>query len=368
MADYSIFVMGESQLSTSLAQGLDGLNQGDGSHLIGQTITIDTHAATEVFIRDGGNDANFADNDSNQRLDGDQTIDGTLFTDGTRVEAEYGITLTDGVNTYQAVAFNVNNSSPSYATVEGIAFIGGPGEFPPAGVELQVVSTQEGPSFAAVDYVTPICYRHGTLIRTDQGDTPIETLKPGDVVWTQDDGFAPVRWVGSRDVIATGRFRMVEIPTDVLTNFAPLMVSQQHRLLVTHPLAELHFGVPEVFVPAISLVDSGLAGLSDEKTARYHHLLLDRHAVIKANGAASESLLASPSGASDDPDALFFPDLAAQNRNAMQTARLALKRRDATFLMQKILSIDPVGRLIHTSAQTEWGDRSLRAGKNEARA
>ena len=170
MADYSIFVLGESQLSISLEQGLDGLNQGDGSHLIGQTITIDSRAATEVFITDGGSDANFADNDGNQTLDGDQTIDGTLFTDGTPVEAEYGITLTDGVNTYQAIAFNVNNSSPAYATVEGIAFIGGPGEFPPAGVQLQVVGAQEGPSFAAVDYVTPICYHRGTLIRTDSRD------------------------------------------------------------------------------------------------------------------------------------------------------------------------------------------------------
>ncbi|WP_170332622.1 Hint domain-containing protein [Ruegeria arenilitoris] len=368
MADYSIFVLGESQLSISLAQGLDGITQGDGSHLISQTITIDSRSATEVFITDAGSDASFSDNDGDQRLDGDQTIDGVLFTDGTRVEAEYGITLTDGENNYQAVAFNVNNSSPAYGTVEGLAFIGGPGAFPPAGVELIVVGTQEGPSFEAADYVTPICYSRGTLIRTDQGDIPIEKINPGDRVWTQDDGYAPVRWIGSQSVIATGRFRMVEIPGGVLSNFAPLFVSQQHRLLFTHSLAELHFGMSEVFVPAISFVDVGLAGLSGEKTTCYHHLLLDQHSVIKANGAASESLLATPLGASDDPDALFFPDLAVQNSHATQTARLALRRRDATFLLQKILSIDPRGRLIHTPAQTERDDRFLRAGKNEARA
>lgn len=147
MARYSIFILGESQLSVSVPQGLDGLNQGTGVHLIGETITIDSRSATEVFIRDNGSDNRFADNDGNQRLDGDQTIDGVLFNDGTRVEAEYGIMLTDGTNTWQAVAFNVNNSNPSYATVEGIAFIGGPGEFPPAGVQLTVVDTQEGPSF-----------------------------------------------------------------------------------------------------------------------------------------------------------------------------------------------------------------------------
>ncbi|CUK05382.1 hypothetical protein RUE5091_02711 [Ruegeria denitrificans] len=366
MADYSIFVLGESQLSISVAQGLDGLTQGTGIHLIGETITIDSRSATEVFITDAGSDANFSDNDGNQRLDGDQTIDGALFADGTRVEAEYGITLTDGTNTWQAVAFNVNNSNPSFATVEGIAFIGGPGEFPPAGVELTVVDTQEGPSFAAVDYVTPICYCRGTLIRTDTGYVPIEGLNPGDAIWTQDEGGQPVRWVGSQSVIATGRFKMVEIPCEALANFAPLMVSQQHRLLITHPMAELHFGVPEVFVPALSLVDAGIARMSDKKTAHFYHLLLDQHNVIDANGAASESLLASPVTSSSDLDALFFRDLAGVASTATKTARLALNRREAGFLMREILSIDPESRLIHTPAQTERGTRSVRAGNNEA--
>ncbi|WP_420586508.1 Hint domain-containing protein [Ruegeria sp.] len=366
MADYSIFVLGESQLTISVAQGLDGINQGTGVHLIGETITIDTLAVTEVFITDAGADADFADNDGNQRLDGDQTIDGTLFSDGTQVEAEYGITLTDGTNTWQAIAFNVNNSSPAFGTVEGIAFIGGPGQFPPTGVELTVVSTQEGPSFAATEYVTPICYRRGTLIQTDKGYVPIEALKPEDTVWTQDAGFQPVRWVGSQSVIATGRFRLVEIPRDVLSNFAPLMVSQQHRMLITHPVAELHFGVTDVFVPAISLADAGIARLSDEKTACFLHLLLDQHNVIDANGAASESLLASQVTCNSNPDALFFGDLAGMASSATKTARLSLSRREAGFLMREILSIDQDSRLIHTPAQAERGARSLRAGKNEA--
>ncbi|MCA0927677.1 Hint domain-containing protein [Ruegeria profundi] len=350
MARYSIFILGESQLSVSVPQGLDGLNQGTGVHLIGETITIDSRSATEVFIRDNGNDNRFADNDGNQRLDGDQTIDGVLFNDGTRVEAEYGITLTDGTNTWQAVAFNVNNSNLSYATVEGIAFIGGPGDFPPAGVKLTVVDTQEGPSFQAADYVTPICYDRGTWIRTDQGRIRIEKLKPGDKVWTQDSGYVPVRWVGMQNVIATGRFKMVEIPCGTLSNFAPLLVSQQHRLLITHAMAELHFGSSEVFAPAISFVDAGAAWLSDKKTACYHHLLLDQHAVIKANGAASESLLSSPASCAANPDSLFFSDLAGFASAATKTARLALTRREAVFLIREILAIEQAPRLIHTSA------------------
>ncbi len=366
MADYSIFVLGESQLTISVTQGLDGVNQGTGIHLIGETITIDSRAATEVFITDNGSDTDFADNDGNQRLDGDQTIDGTLFTSGTRVEAEYGITLTDGTNTWQAVAFNVNNSSPSFATVEGIAFIGGPGAFPPLGVPLTVVDTQEGPSFDEGDYVTPICYAKGTLIDTENGSIPIEALAVGDKVWTQDHGYLPVQWTGSQDVITAGRFRLVDVPTGVLSNFAPLMISQQHRVLISHPIAELLYASAEVFVPAISLVDAGVATLSDHKMACYHHILLEHHSVIRANGAPSESLLTSSLTALQNPDSLFFPQLAGRVTSATRTARPALKRQEAAHLVQMVLSIDPERQLIHTRAQPRGASDLSGQAKYEA--
>jgi hypothetical protein len=366
VADYSIFVLGESQLTISVAQGLDGLTQGTGIHLIGGTITIDSLDVTEVFIADAGSDTSFADNDGNQRLDGDQTIDGTLFSSGTRVEAEYGITLTDGTNTYQAVAFNVNNSSPAFGTVEGIAFIGGPGEFPPSGVPLTVVSTQEGPSFESSDYVSPICYCRGTLIETPEGDTPIEKLQVGDLVWTKDDGHLPITWVGSQYVIASGSFRAVEIPPGPLQNPIAISVSQQHRLLITHPAAELMFGAPDVFVPAISLVDVGLAHFSDARAVSYHHILLDRHSILKANGLESESMFVAKAPRDAEPDALFFQNIAPLTTGPIQIARMPLRRREATVLLCEVLRIDPKPRLIHTSAQIERGARSLQAGKNEA--
>lgn len=108
MARFSIFMLGESQISISGGAQLDGVTQGDGSHLVGQTITLNSNAWNEVNIRD--NDRNFSDNDSIQRLDGAQDIDGTTYANNTRVEAEYGLTLTDGVNYWQVVGFNVNNS------------------------------------------------------------------------------------------------------------------------------------------------------------------------------------------------------------------------------------------------------------------
>jgi hypothetical protein len=166
-ADYSIFVLGESQISISGGGQLDGVTQGDGSHLTGLTITLNSSAWVPIEISD--NDPDFQDNDNSQRLFGAQSIDGTTYANNTVVEAEYGITLTDGTNTWQLVGFNVNNSSPSYGTVEGLAFIGGPGGFPPVGVALTVGGTFEGPVFAVDEYATPICVVAGTMVETPQG-------------------------------------------------------------------------------------------------------------------------------------------------------------------------------------------------------
>jgi hypothetical protein len=77
MADYDIWVLGESQVTISGGGQLDGVTQGDGSHLVGRTITLNTRNWSAVAVTD--NDSNFEDSDnSGQRLDGAQTIDGTF--------------------------------------------------------------------------------------------------------------------------------------------------------------------------------------------------------------------------------------------------------------------------------------------------
>lgn len=347
MADYSIFVLGESQITISGGGQLDGVTQGDGSHLVGRTITLDAAAWSAVAITDDGSDADFSDNDSNQVLDGAQTIDGVAFASGTRLEAEYGITLSDGVNTWQAIGFNVNNSSPSYATIEGLAFIGGPGGFPPVGVPLTVIASQEGPSYAAAAYATPICYDRGTLIDTDRGPRPVESLRPGDRVRTLDNGFCPVRWVGGRHVIGVGIFAPVEIAAGVLGATARLRVSQQHRILVAGPRAELLFGDPEVFVPAVHLVDGHRVRMIGRTRVQYFHLLLDRHEVILANGLASESLFRGDVDSVGDLS--FFGDLKDRPEQAGRLARRCLRRHEAALLLAGGEAIDQCASLRHSA-------------------
>ena len=335
MADYSIFVLDEADITfANPSVQLDGVTQGDGSHLVGQVLTIDAANWTENFITDAGSDTDFRDNDGNQRLDGAQELDGTTYASGTRVEAEYGISLSDGVNTWQVVGFNVNNSSPAFGTVEGLAFIGGPGGFPPVGVPLTVTSAQEGPNFDSTEYATPICFARGTMIETPKGPKLIENLRIDDRVLAAGRGSRPIRWIGSRSILGAGRFAPVEIPAGLLGATAPLFVSQQHRLAISGPELELHFDTTQVLIPAISLVDSGLARLRRMACVEYFHVLLGNHMIVTANGVLCESLFLGDATQEIDENLLFFPELRDCGSKTRKLACPTLRRREAEIALR----------------------------------
>ena len=85
--------MAESDISLSGGAVLDGVTQGDGSHLVGEFLTINTTTTTEFFVTE--NDTDFDDNDGDQLLNGTQSFDGTTYADGTRIEAEYQFVVQD---------------------------------------------------------------------------------------------------------------------------------------------------------------------------------------------------------------------------------------------------------------------------------
>ena len=68
-----------------------------------------------------------------------------------------------------------------------------------------------------------------------------------------------------------------------------MLVSRQHRMLMTGPRAELMFGTGEVLVRALHLVH--LPGISAARLPEvtYLHLLFDHHEVVLSDGAWSES-------------------------------------------------------------------------------
>lgn len=337
MADYDIYVLEEDEITISGGGQLDGVTQGDGSHLNGLTITLNSNSWVPVSITD--DDDNFQDSDGSQRLDGPTTLNGTTYATNTVVEAEYGIVVSDGTNSWTLVGFNVNNSAPAYGTVEGLAFIGGPGGFPPVGVPLTVTSTAEGPNFVATEYATPICMASGTRVATPKGDRLIEDIHVGDEVMTRDHGVQTVRWHGWRHVQCQAAFAPVRFETGAIGNSQPLVLSQQHRVLIDSWHAELFFGANEVLVPAVHLLNDTTIRLVREGAVTYHHLLLDVHAVLSTEGVWTESFHPGdvamkgmlPQARSELSQ--LFPELmGAEPAHARQLGYMALKSREARLM------------------------------------
>ncbi len=329
MAIYSVWMLEKQNITVSGGVTLDGVTQGNGSHLLTQTITLNSKAWKQTFIDD--EDTNFDDNDGNQTLSGTQDIDGSSYASGTGVEAEYQVTLTDPATgkTWTAYAYNVNNSSPAFATIEGLMLRPDvDGDFPPVGVPLTVTATAEGPGGAGTNpydfYAEPPCFTVGTLIMTPAGPRSVETLIAGDLVLTRDHGAQPLRWIGRVQLSADHLARHpehspVSLAPDAISPGKPkrmLQLSPQHRLLIGGWKAELLFGQPEVLVPVIALVNDANIRLEPTKNdVTYLHLLFDRHEILDAEGVEVESLhapwlrrAALPQSVRSELEALF-PDL-----------------------------------------------------------
>lgn len=169
-----------------------------------------------------------------------------------------------------------------------------------------------------------VCFGQGTLIDTTDGPIPVEALKLGMMVKTREGHFKEIKWLGkralsSRQLAIWPKLRPVKIKKGALGHGLPhsdLWVSRQHRMLVTSPVVCRMFETKEVLVPAIKLV--GLPGIeiSDGgEGVTYHHILLDGHHVISANGAPSESFypgdhsLRALTRAARDEIRVIFPDI-----------------------------------------------------------
>jgi hypothetical protein len=145
------------------------------------------------------------------------------------------------------------------------------------------------------------CYAPRTMIDTPDGPRAVETLKPGDLVVTLDNGPQVIRWVRSGDVPledVEDEARPVLIAAGSLGKNLPaqdLIVSPQHRILVGgHRQLDGVFQA-EAFAPAKSLTRlPGIRHMKGKKQVTWIHFACDRHEVVTANGCLSESLLLGP--------------------------------------------------------------------------
>lgn len=196
-----------------------------------------------------------------------------------------------------------------------------------------------------------ICFTPGARIATQTGEVRVERLQAGDRVFTRDNGIQPLRWVGRRDLTpdemrAHPEFQPVLIRQGALGKDLPerdMLVSPQHRMLLTSDLAEVMFDEREVLVAAKHL--TGLDGVDQVQTgsASYLHLMFDHHEVVLADGAWSESFQPGDYslrgiGADQRAEVLtLFPELeSTEGLGTYGSARMSLKKHEAAILVDRL--------------------------------
>jgi hypothetical protein len=133
------------------------------------------------------------------------------------------------------------------------------------------------------------CFTRGTLIRTKNGDVPVESLAIGDLVVTADGAETPIRWIGRRGYdgkFIEGNHLMlpVRIHRGALADNVPsrdLLVSPGHAICLD-----------DLLVPAWRLINSVSITQAESVThVEYYHVELSAHGVLLAENCPAESFL-----------------------------------------------------------------------------
>lgn len=183
----------------------------------------------------------------------------------------------------------------------------------------------------------PSCFTPGTLIDTAKGHRPIETLREGDLIETLDDGPQPIRLILRGTFRALGSFAPIRFEAGAIGNTKPLLVSPQHRMLVTGWQAQLYCGQDEVLVAAKHLVNGHTITVQEGGVVEYLHLLFDRHQIVFGGGVPSESYFPGHAEMPKDDDTMaelltLFPQLQTLASADLAMARPVMHRKEAVLM------------------------------------
>lgn len=215
-----------------------------------------------------------------------------------------------------------------WLTIEGPATITYDADDPESGT----VTWDDGSrlNFSDIEKVIHVpCFTTETLIRTARGDLRAADLQVGDNVLTRDAGYQPIRWIGLRamsgaELARQPKLRPVRIKAGALALNQPardLLVSPQHRMLVSGGAVEMWFGEDEVLVPAIQMTCLDGVDQQGADPVTYVHFMFDAHQLVLGDGAWSESFqpgdqsLAGMDQAQRDELFALFPDLAHKSHS-----------------------------------------------------
>jgi hypothetical protein len=143
------------------------------------------------------------------------------------------------------------------------------------------------------------CFTRGTLIATKLGLVEVQDITNETQIFTLDNGYQRIRWMGARKLSATQlaenpKLNPIRIKAGVFglgTPSTDLIVSQQHRILIRSTISERIFDSPETLVAAVDLIwMEGIDVLMNITDVVYFHVLFDNHEIVLSNGSLTESL------------------------------------------------------------------------------
>ncbi|MEO1494230.1 MAG: Hint domain-containing protein [Pseudomonadota bacterium] len=298
--DVRVQVPGSTGFVNLFDSGLLTVPSGDGGDPGNDT--IDAGAGDDIITTGGGED--FITGSSFGGTDDDVITDFDTGQDIADLSGEFA-TLSDLRSSATAVAGGLRVDLASGGTIlfEGLS----------------------DPSDLTPDNTLVVCFTPGAMIETARGPRAVEALCSGDLIQTRDNGLRRIEWVGARLLdgpVLRPHLQPIVIRAGALGEGLPcrdMIVSPQHRMLITGWRAALMFDAPELLVPAVSLL--GIDGVyrASVDTVVYHHIMFDRHEVIRAEGSWTESLHLGPQSIKGFGAAAalelteLFPDLVVQD-------------------------------------------------------
>ncbi len=344
MADY--YLLSWDAAEFNIVSGADPFSDYNDPNYsaLGTVFTVGTGEVITV----SDNDTIFDETDFNQEFEGSSDPDGRNPSAGTDIDPEYMYVIrpdggpTDGSQDIRIYVYEMG-VGPGADGFVADAYVS-------PNIEYEIVAIDNQSHDIAYSNVF-LCFAGDTRIETPSGPRRADTLGAGDIVWTVDDGFQPLLWTGSRE-FCPNELRLNEKARPVLIRAGALapgmprndtVLSPQHRVLLRSPIVERMFDVPEILVPAHTLVGvPGVTRYIPPQGVRYVHLLLGRHHILSADGLLTESLMLGPEAframnadQRREVDALLAQNAGETGGITMEPARKILRGRRLRKLLKR---------------------------------
>ncbi|SEQ24320.1 Ca2+-binding protein, RTX toxin-related [Loktanella sp. DSM 29012] len=202
---------------------------------------------------------------------------------------------------------------------------------------------------ATFEEIEAPCFTPGTLIATPKGERLVEDLRVGDKIITRDNGIQEIAWYGQKEftgkeLAAKPHMKPILVKAGSLGHGLPerdMMLSPNHRLLVSSEKTQLYFEEREVLAAAKHMVGAQGIHTVDVMRTTYIHFMFEQHEVVLSNGAWTESFhpgdysLNGLGNSQRNEIFELFPELKTEaGLQGYQSARKALKKHEAKLLMK----------------------------------